>query len=63
MSVAPRLPLVAKVAVEKKCLNADARATNILTSGMASTNEVAQGLVENVRDPYVGELARAVKAS
>ena len=60
MPVAPRLTLVPKVTAEKESLNTDAPATNILTSSMASTDEVAQRLVQNVRDPHIGELAGAV---
>ena len=59
MPRAPRLALEAQVAAQQEGLDPDAIPPHVLAGGVPRPDEVAQGLVQCVRHPDVGQLAGA----
>jgi hypothetical protein len=57
MPMAPGLAVKTEIVTQQKGLDADAGAPNIDACGVAGTHQVADCLVQCVRDPDIGEFA------
>ena len=58
VAITPGLPVVPKIVAQQEMLDSDAGSSLIYACCVTSTHQVAQGLMQAVRHPNEGELAR-----